>query len=91
MQREGWKGDREQWQHRSVPLPGLRAARWRAALSQRQLAELAGVSANTVRLLERGRRGAYVGTLAKLGAALGVPAEELQQEPRPASKGERGD
>jgi DNA-binding XRE family transcriptional regulator len=60
-----------------IPLPGLRSVRWRAALSQRQLAEMAGVGANTVRLLESGSRGAYPTTVRKLAAALGVAPEEL--------------
>src|SRR5215213_6102979 len=41
----------ERCQSRSIPLPALRAIRRSMALSQKQLAELAGVSANTVRLL----------------------------------------
>jgi len=53
------------------------------ALSQRQLAELAGVSANTVRLLEAGRRGSYPATARKLACALGVAPEELTQGHRP--------
>jgi len=44
---------------RSVPLPGLRAARQRSALTQRELGELAGVARGTVFELELGRRGAY--------------------------------
>jgi transcriptional regulator with XRE-family HTH domain len=69
--------NREQCQHRGIPLPALRVVRQCAALSQRQLADLAGVSANTVRLLEGGKRGAYPTTVAKLAAALGLPPEEL--------------
>ena len=74
--------NREQCQHRGIPLPSLRTVRWRAALSQRQLAELAGVSANTVRLIETGRRGAYATTVAKLAAALRVSPAELVREHR---------
>jgi len=53
------------------------------ALSQRQLAELAGVSPNTIRLLESGQRGSYPATARKLAEALGVSPEELTREPRP--------
>ncbi len=73
----------QQWERRSIPLPGLRAARRRAALSQTQLAELAGVSANTVRLVETGGRGAYPTTARKLARALGVAPAELTQGHRP--------
>jgi transcriptional regulator with XRE-family HTH domain len=62
---------------RSIPLPGLLDARRRVALSQRELAKLAGVSANTVRLLEGGRRGSHPATARKLASALGVSPEEL--------------
>ena len=82
MERDGWKEDREQYQHRSIPLPSLRALRQCAALSQRRLAELAGVSANTVRLLERGSRGAYPVTVRRLASALEVSTKELVREPR---------
>lgn len=77
MERDRRKEDREQCQPRSIPLPRLRDVRRHLALSQRELAELAEVSTNTVRLLENGRRGAYPGTVRKLAAALEVPPEEL--------------
>jgi len=76
------KKDREQCQHRSIPLPSLRVVRQCAALSQRRLAELAGVSANTVRLIETGKRGAYPTTVGRLAAALGVSPAELVREHR---------
>jgi len=47
------------------------------ALSQRQLAELAGVSGTTVRMLENRLRGAYPVTVGKLASALDVPTSEL--------------
>jgi len=74
------KVDPEQCQARSIPLPALRAVRRSAALSQQQLAEIAGVSANTVRLLENGRRGSYPTTVRKLALALGVAPVELTRE-----------
>ena len=80
MEQDRWKEDQKRCQHRSIPLPALRAVRWRTALSQRRLAELAGVFANTVRLLESGRRGAYPNTLRKLASALGVAPAELTRE-----------
>jgi transcriptional regulator with XRE-family HTH domain len=77
------KVDRETCPYRSMPLPALRVLRRSMALSQRQLAELAGVSPNTVRLLESGRRGAYPRTARKLAGALGVTPSELAQGHRP--------
>jgi DNA-binding XRE family transcriptional regulator len=84
VDQDRWKEDRKQpCQHRGIPLPRLRAARRRAALSQRRLAELAGVSANTVRLLEGGQRGSYPATARKLARALGVAPAEVMQGHRP--------
>lgn len=83
MERDRPKEDQERCRNRSIPLPALRALRQSVALSQRQLAERAGVSANTVRLLEGGRRGAYPGTLRKLASALRVAPADLTREPRP--------
>jgi transcriptional regulator with XRE-family HTH domain len=90
VDRERRKEDREQCQHRGIPLPSLRAVRQCAALSQRQLAERAGVSANTVRLLETGRRGAYPTTVGKLSAALGISPATLVQEHRPGREEPEG-
>jgi transcriptional regulator with XRE-family HTH domain len=84
VDQDQWKDDRkQQCQHRSIPLPNLRAVRRSRALSQRQLAELAGVSANTVRSLESGRRGAYPVTVRRLASALEVSPVDLVREPRP--------
>ena len=83
MERDRRKEDREQCRPRSIPLPRLRDVRRHLALSQRELAELAEVSNNTVRLLENGRRGAYPGTVRKLAAALEVSPAELVQGDRP--------
>jgi transcriptional regulator with XRE-family HTH domain len=68
---------------RGIPLPALRAMRRSMALSQKGLAELAGVSATTVRQVENGRRGSYPSTLRKLSEALGVTPAALAQGHRP--------
>ena len=73
---------RARYPHRSIPIPALRAVRRSKGLSQRDLGELAGVSAGTVYRLENELRGAYPTTLGKLAAALGVLPEELMREPR---------
>jgi DNA-binding Xre family transcriptional regulator len=62
---------------RSYLLRGLWACRLAAGLTQRQLAEMIGGNAATVRELERGRRGAYPRTLVRLCEALGVAPEDL--------------
>ena len=62
---------------RSVPLPGLAAHRRRLGLTQRQLAELAGVAHTTVQQLESLKRGAYPQTLQKLAIALRVEPKDL--------------
>ena len=65
---------------RSVPLPGLRQARQRSALTQRELGELAGVGKGTVFELEVGRRGAYPRTLRRLAEALETEVADLVGE-----------
>jgi transcriptional regulator with XRE-family HTH domain len=62
---------------RSVPLPGLRAARQRSGLTQRELSELAGISKGTIWELEVGRRGSYPRTLRKLTKALATEVTDL--------------
>ncbi len=83
MNEERRKEDQEKCTNRSTPLPWLGAVRRSRGLTQQELAHLAGVSANTVRLLEGERRGSYPVTLRKLAAALGVPPAELVREHRP--------
>lgn len=56
----------------SDPARLLRAARERAGLSQRALAELARVSASTVTRIERGEMDPTIGMLRRLLAAAGV-------------------
>jgi transcriptional regulator with XRE-family HTH domain len=65
---------------RSVPLPGLRAARQRSALTQRELGELAGVGRGTIWELETGRRGSYPRTLRRLTKALATEITDLIEE-----------
>ena len=68
---------------RSIPLPGLRAARQKAGLTQNELAKLAGVGRGTVHRLETLERGGYPRTLRKLATALGVEPAQLVRDPRP--------
>jgi len=77
------KVDLEQYPCRSIPLPALSTMRRNAALSQKELARLASVAPNTVRLLESGRRGAYPTTLRKLDSVISVAPAELTREHRP--------
>lgn len=64
-------------QNRSVPLPGLKGARRRTGLTQRELARLAGCGQGTVAELETSRRGAYPRTIRKLASALGMLPSDL--------------
>ena len=65
---------------RSVPLPGLRQARQRSGLTQRELGELAGVGKGTIWELEVGRRGAYPRTVRRLAKALETKVADLVGE-----------
>lgn len=62
---------------RGTPLPGLAAQRRRRALTQKRLAEMAGVAHTSVQQLESLRRGGYPQTIRRLASALGVEPEEL--------------
>ncbi len=66
--------------NRGIPLPGLRPARQRLGLTQRQLASRAGTGQQTICKLETLRRGAYPRTLQKLAAALGTSPADLVDE-----------
>ena len=57
--------------YRGISLPHLKELRQSRGLSQRELGELARVSAGTVYRVENGLRGAYAGTVKKLATALG--------------------
>jgi ribosome-binding protein aMBF1 (putative translation factor) len=63
--------------NRGIPLPGLRLARQRLGLTQRQLATRARLGQGTVSKLERSERGAYPQSLQKLAGALGVTPADL--------------
>lgn len=62
---------------RSYLLKGLWACCLAAGLDQRQLAEAMGSSQRTVGQLERGDRGAYPKTIARLCEVLGVGPDDL--------------
>lgn len=62
---------------KGVPLQGLRALRKWRGLSQREAAEMAGITQDTVSQLETGRRGAYPRTIKRLSRALRVAPEAL--------------
>jgi len=64
---------------RSTLLPGLQAARKRRALSQRELAALAGIGSGTISDLETGRRGAYPTTIRRITNSLGISALDLME------------
>ncbi len=66
--------------NRGIPLSGLRTARQRLGLTQRQLASRAGTGQQTICKLETLRRGAYPQTLQKLAAALEGVMNSLAQE-----------
>jgi transcriptional regulator with XRE-family HTH domain len=67
-----------------VPLvPQLRRLREEAALSQRDLARLAGVARTTIFDLERGASAARPSTIRKLARALNCTPRELLRENPP--------
>jgi transcriptional regulator with XRE-family HTH domain len=66
--------------NRSVLLPGLRQARQRSGLTQRELSELAGVGKGTIWELETERRGSYPRTLRRLAKALQTEILNLVKE-----------
>ena len=63
--------------HRVVKLTRLRFVRERAALTQRELAERAGVTYVQISRIERGEAEPYPSTVRKLATALGVAPSEL--------------
>ncbi len=63
------------------PVPGLRAARVRRDVSQRELAGMCGVSYANISRLESGRQKAQGETVIKLAEALGAQWRELLREP----------
>jgi len=63
-----------------VPLPGLRRLRILAALSQSDLAQLAGVQRQTISRLEQGGD-AEMATIRKLADALSCTPRDLMETP----------
>jgi len=62
---------------RGTFLQGLQVQRRRRALTQRELAELAGLNPTTVSELEVCRRGAYPATMRRLADALDIEVQDL--------------
>ncbi|GEM_PF-1536566 len=76
--------------HRNgVPVPSLSLLRERAGLSQRELADRAGVGRHTISRLEQGANARY-DTIDKLAAALGTVRTRLIQSSPQAHKRKRG-
>jgi len=63
--------------NRSTPLPGLRAARRKRGMTQRELAALAKIGHGTVSELETGRRSAYPRTIRRIANGLEISIEDL--------------
>ena len=81
MEKEQRKEKAVRTSNRSIPLPGLRAARQGRGLTQRELAKLAGVGPGTVNELETGRRGGcYPRSIRRLANALDTDIEMLTEE-----------
>jgi transcriptional regulator with XRE-family HTH domain len=59
----------------------LRVLRARQGLSLTEASKRAGITRDTLSDLERGKRHAYMPTLAKIANGYGVPVEELLEEP----------
>jgi DNA-binding XRE family transcriptional regulator len=71
------------------PLTRVREWRERRMLTQKELAERAGVSLFTVQRIEGGRGGTHPGTGRKLARALGVTFEDLWDETSPGAPASR--
>jgi transcriptional regulator with XRE-family HTH domain len=67
-------------------LTGLREARERALMTQRELAERADITPSTVNRLETGVQAGRISTIRKITAALGVSADELIDWERPTAR-----
>jgi transcriptional regulator with XRE-family HTH domain len=65
-------------------LPGLRPARIAKLLTQRELAQVSGLSRLTISELEGGLRNAHLKTIRRLSTVLEVPPQELLQTAQPA-------
>jgi transcriptional regulator with XRE-family HTH domain len=82
MKETKYRRDREGGLH----LPGLRLQRQLALLTQKELADRAGVARATVSGLERGVRGAQASTIKALAEALEVQPQALIDHPPRISK-----
>ena len=80
QQPEAQKAPESGNRRRSTRLPGLRAARQKRGLTQRELAALAGTGANTVAEIESGRRGGYPKTVRRIADALDTDVTRLIEE-----------
>ena len=69
---------------RGAPLPRLRTLRIQRLLTQEALAELAGVSAQTIVRLEHEGAHAELRTIARLAEALGVAPADLMRPEAPS-------
>jgi transcriptional regulator with XRE-family HTH domain len=65
-------------------LPGLRPARVAKLLTQRELAQVSGLSRLTISELEGGLRNAHLRTIRQLAAVLEVSPQELLRTAQPA-------
>ncbi|HVC33734.1 MAG TPA: helix-turn-helix transcriptional regulator [Chloroflexota bacterium] len=72
-----------------MKLPGLKAAREHALLSQAELAARSGVSEVTINRLESRAREARFSTVRKLAEALGVAPSDLMEESGGSAHGGR--
>lgn len=78
MKRSGTTtGEGRRPEGRGTLLPGLFAQRRRKALTQRRLAELAGVAHTSVQQLESLKRGGYPQTILRLSSALRIRLVDL--------------
>ena len=67
-------------------MPTLADLRKAKVLSLQELADVAGVSKTTVRLIEQGKRSPHPATRRALGAALGVDPASVAWPEDPASR-----
>lgn len=61
----------------------IQTARQKQGITQKQLAEITGLTVNYISLLETGRRGAEIATVNKIGAALRQSSQPRTQKPNP--------
>jgi DNA-binding XRE family transcriptional regulator len=64
---------------KGIPLPRLKDRRRRAALTQVELANLAGVSPSSIQALESGERAAHPRTVRRIAKAIAIEPQELME------------